>query len=98
MLRPFLNPIVEKELRSRMRTGRASLLISFYLLTLAGVGWFTYVIVRRQASGAPQRLPPVRGRLGGDRLPRVPPQAECSAPGRPVPTIFQMIRRVRSPS
>ena len=51
LLRPFLNPIVEKELRSRMRTGRASLLISFYLLTLAGVGWFTYVIVRRQASG-----------------------------------------------
>src|SRR2546421_12236437 len=51
LLRPFLNPIVEKELRSRMRTGRASLLISFYLLTLAGVGWFTYVIVGRQASG-----------------------------------------------
>jgi ABC-type transport system involved in multi-copper enzyme maturation permease subunit len=51
LLRPFLNPIVEKELRSRMRTGRASLLISFYLLTLAGVGWFTYIIVRRQASG-----------------------------------------------
>jgi ABC-2 type transport system permease protein len=51
LLRPFLNPIVEKELRSRMRTGRASLLISFYLLTLAGVGWFTYVIVQRQASG-----------------------------------------------
>ena len=51
LLRPFLNPIVEKELRSRMRTSRASLLISFYLLTLAGVGWFTYVIVRRQASG-----------------------------------------------
>src|SRR6266481_1312321 len=51
LLRPFLNPIVEKELRSRMRTGRASLLISFYLLTLAGVGWVTYVIVRRQAAG-----------------------------------------------
>jgi ABC-type transport system involved in multi-copper enzyme maturation permease subunit len=51
LLRPFLNPIVEKELRSRMRTGRASLMISFYLLTLAGVGWFTYVIVGRQASG-----------------------------------------------
>lgn len=51
LLRPFLNPIVDKELRSRMRTGRASLLISFYLLTLAGVGWLTYVIVRRQAAG-----------------------------------------------
>lgn len=50
VLRPFLNPIVDKELRSRMRTGRASLLISLYLLTLAGVGWFTYVIVSRQAS------------------------------------------------
>src|SRR5260370_11616553 len=51
LLRPFLNPIVDKELRSRMRTGRASFLISFYLLTLAGVGWVTYVIVRRQAAG-----------------------------------------------
>src|SRR2546430_12085174 len=50
LLRPFLNPIVEKELRSRMRTGRASLLVSFYLLTLAAVGWFTYVVVRRQAT------------------------------------------------
>ncbi len=48
---PFVNPIVEKELRSRMRTSKASLLISFYLFTLAGVGWATYVIVRRQASG-----------------------------------------------
>jgi ABC-type transport system involved in multi-copper enzyme maturation permease subunit len=51
LLRPFLNPIVDKELRSRMRTGRASLMISFYLLTLAGVGWFTYVVVGRQAAG-----------------------------------------------
>src|SRR5256885_8668316 len=51
LLRPFLNPMVDKELRSRMRTGRASLLISFYLLTLAGVGWVTYVIVRRQVAG-----------------------------------------------
>jgi ABC-type transport system involved in multi-copper enzyme maturation permease subunit len=51
LLRPFLNPIVDKELRSRMRTSRASLLVSFYLLTLAGVGWFTYVIVQRQAAG-----------------------------------------------
>jgi len=50
LLRPFWNPIVEKELRSRMRTGRASLLISLYLLTLAAVGWFTYVVVRRQAT------------------------------------------------
>ena len=51
LLRPFVNPIVEKELRSRMRSGRASLLISFYLMTLAGVGWLTYIVVRRQAQG-----------------------------------------------
>lgn len=51
VLRPFWNPIIEKELRSRMRTGRASLLISLYLLTLAAVGYFTYLVVRRQASG-----------------------------------------------
>ena len=49
--RLFLNPIVEKELRSRMRSGRASLLISLYLATLAVVGWFSYVIVSRQAAG-----------------------------------------------
>lgn len=48
--RVFWNPIVEKELRSRMRSGRASLLISIYLVTLAAVGFFTYVIVERQAS------------------------------------------------
>lgn len=48
--RVFWNPIVEKELRSRMRSGRASLLISIYLVTLAAVGFLTYVIVERQAS------------------------------------------------
>jgi ABC-2 type transport system permease protein len=50
--RLFWNPIVEKEMRSRMRTGRASLLISLYLATLGAVGYITYFLIRTRSSGS----------------------------------------------
>lgn len=52
----ILNPVLAKELRDRVRTWRSPLLITVYLLTLAGIGGFGYYLQTRYSYGGTQAL------------------------------------------
>ena len=52
----IVNPVLAKELRDRVRTWRSPLLISAYLLVLAGVGGFAYYLETRYNFGGTQAL------------------------------------------
>ena len=52
----ILNPVLAKELRDRVRTWRSPLLISIYLMTLAGIGGFAYYLQTRYSYGGTQAL------------------------------------------
>ncbi|GAB6155429.1 ABC transporter permease [Desulfosporosinus burensis] len=52
----ILNPVLAKELRDRVRTWRSPLLISLYLMTLAGIGGFAYYLQTRYSYGGTQAL------------------------------------------
>ncbi len=45
--RALWNPIIDKELRSRMRSWRAPVLITLYLALLGGIGYGTYSLITR---------------------------------------------------
>lgn len=52
----ILNPVLAKELRDRVRSWRSPLIISIYLLTLAGIGGFAYYLQTRYSYGGTQAL------------------------------------------
>ena len=52
----ILNPVLAKELRDRVRTWRSPLLITIYLMTLAGIGGFAYYLQTRYSFGGTQAL------------------------------------------
>ena len=52
----IINPVLTKELRDRVRTWRSPLLISLYLMALAGIGGFFYYLQTRYSFGGTQAL------------------------------------------
>lgn len=52
----ILNPVLAKELRDRVRSWRSPLLITIYLMTLAGIGGFAYYLQTRYSFGGTQAL------------------------------------------
>lgn len=52
----IFNPVLAKELRDRVRTWRSPLLITIYILVLAGIGGFAYYTQTRYNYGGTQAL------------------------------------------
>ena len=52
----IVNPVLAKELRDRVRTWRSPLLITIYLMALAGIGGFYYYLQTRYSYGGTQAL------------------------------------------